>query len=139
MILLVGAWYNEAGYSFNFSHKVDNYIREIIISEIFSKYKLSQENEGWFLNLIIATDSKTKTLDVRGPEIRKRQKMIDYGLWLPYDEITNSENPLEKYIDNFFDALILVFKKYDVDNRDILILKQETKNEILKNPSYKNS
>ena len=136
MILLIGAWFNEPNYSFDFSDDVDLFIRELIITEIFTKYKLDDIEVGWYLNLIIATDSQTIKLDVRGPERRKRQKMIDYGLWLPYDFIMKSENPLEKYIDCFFDALVVVFSNYVVEKDDILNLKIIAKNEILNNPRY---
>jgi hypothetical protein len=136
MILLIGAWYNEVGYSFNFSHKVDGFIREQITTEIFTKYNLDNIEDNWYLNLIVATDSHTIKLDVRGPERRKRQKMIDYGLWLPYDYIMKSENPLEKYIDCFFDALVIIFANYGVEKQDVLDLKSTSKKEILNNPVY---
>ena len=62
--------------------------------------------------------------------------MIDYGLWLPFDEITKSNYPLESFIDSYFEALIIVFKKYNVFEDDIRKLKKECKNEILNNTEY---
>ena len=136
MILLIGAWYNEVGYSFNFSHKVDVFIREQITNEIFTKYGLDTIEDSWYLNLIIATDSHTIKIDVRGPKQRKRQMMIDYGLWLPYNYNMKSENPLEKYIECLFDALVIVFDNYGVSQKDILDLKASSKKEILNNSVY---
>ena len=91
MILLLGAWFHEPGYKFLFSHKVDNFIREEIKSNIFSKFGLDKIDPEIFLNMAVATDSNTFALEVRGPHIRKRAKMIDFGLWLPYNSITNAE------------------------------------------------
>jgi len=136
MILLIGAWYNEVGYSFEFSYKVDLFIREQIIAKIFPKYRLNDIEEGWYLNLVIATDSKTKELEVRGPDKRKRQKMIDYGLWLPFDRIMKSQYPLETFIDYYFDALEIVFADYGVEKKDLLDLKVMSKKEILNNSEY---
>jgi hypothetical protein len=136
MILLISSWYNEEGYSFDFSHKVDNLIREKIKSEIFVKYKLNSIDDDWYLNLVIATDSKTTQVEVRGPETRKKAKMIDFGLWLPCDAINQSTNPLESYIDSLFDSLIIVFNNYGVPDLDIENLKQVCKKEVLDNTEY---
>lgn len=136
MILLIGAWYNEVGFSFNFSHKVDNYIREQIKELIFNKYKLDEIDIDWYLNLVVATDSKTIDLEVRGPEKRKRQKMIDYGLWLPYSKIMNSANPLECYIDYFIEAVAIVLANYGVVKQDVLNIVPIAKKEIIDNPIY---
>jgi hypothetical protein len=136
MILLIGAWYNEVGFSFNFSHKVDNYIREQIKELIFKKYKLDEIDIDWYLNLVVATDSKTIDLEVRGPEKRKRQKMIDYGLWLPYSKIMNSANPLECYIDYFIEAVAIVLANYGVFKQDVLNIVPIAKKEIIDNPIY---
>ena len=136
MILTIGAWYNEVGYSFEFSHKVLNYIREKIKEFIFSRYELDKKDEGWHLRLVIATDSKTQTTEVKGANINKRSKTIEYGLWLPHDFINKSTYPLETYIDCYFVALEIVFSNYNVPKEEMEIIKENCKKEILNNPEY---
>ncbi|SNB26256.1 hypothetical protein NO004_380008 [Flavobacterium psychrophilum] len=136
MILIVGAWYNEVGYSFEFSHKVDNYIREQIKEFVFPKYGLNKKDEDWYLRLIIATDSKTQKTEVRGPDVKKRTKRVEFGLWLPHDVINKSTYPLETYIDCFFEALEIVFSNYNVPKEEIETIKENCKKEILHNPEY---
>jgi hypothetical protein len=136
MILLIGAWYNEAEYAFNFSYKVDLLIREKIINEIFTKYKLDSIENDWFLNIVIATNSQISKLEVRGPEKRKRQKMIDYGLWIPYNDVMNAPNPLEKYIQYVFESLALVFNEYGVEKKDVIDLILVVNEVILNDSSY---
>jgi hypothetical protein len=136
MILTVGAWYNDVGYTFEISHKVSNYIREEIKKKIFSKYGLNVKDKEMYLNLEVATSSKTKELEVRGPEIKKRAKMINYGLWLPFDDIHQSIYPLETYIDYFFEALKIVFNNYNVPKEEFEEIKEDCKKEILNNQEY---
>ena len=139
MTLLIGAWYNEPGYKFNFSHKVDLFIREQVTSVIFSKYHLFDRDKTWYLNLVVATDSKTEELEVKGPEVRKRAKMIDYGLWLPYMKITTSAYPLKSYINYFLKALKIVFINYGVSKDDFDEIEEACMSEILNNPIYENA
>lgn len=136
MILLIGAWFNEPGYDFSFSHKVSNFIREEIKSHIFPKFGLDKIDPEMHLNMVIATDSKTFTLEVRGPNIRQRAKMIDFGLWLPYNSINNAEYPLESYINYLFEAFEIVFSNFNVPPNAIKSLIPVCKKEILNNPDY---
>lgn len=136
MILIIGAWYNEVGYSFEFSHKVTNFIREKIKETIFIKYKFDETNADWYLRLTIATDSKTELVQVRGPDILKRTKRINYGLWLPFEIIMSSNYPLETYINCLFEAIKIVFKNYEVPNDEIDEIKKLCKKEILNNIEY---
>lgn len=135
MILLLSAWYNEPGYNFKFSHKVSNFIREQLHQRIFLKYGLDTKDEQWYLNLVIATDSKTINLEVRGPDVRKRQKFIDYGLWLPFT-INQDKHPLESYLEHLFRALVIVFSNYGVLAKHINEIEVICKKEILENESY---
>lgn len=135
MTLLISAWYNEPGYNFRFSHKVSSFIRQQLHDKIFLDYGLDKKDVQWYLNLVIATDSKTTHLEVRGPHVRKRQKFIDYGLWLPYS-INQTEYPLASYIQNLFDALVIVFSNYEVLEMDIREVETLCKKEILHNENY---
>lgn len=136
MILIIGAWYNEVGYSFKFSHKVDNFIREKIKDNILQKYCSNEVNTDWYLRLIVATDSTIKSVEVRGPDILKRTKRINYGLWLPFKTIMNSNYPLETYINCLFEAMVIVFKNYEVPNEEIDKIKKLCRKEILNNIEY---
>jgi len=135
MVLLISAWYNEQDYKFKFSSKVNNFIRDQIRKDIFPKYGLDVLDEQWYLNLVIATDSSIKKIEVRGPDIRKRQRFVDYGLWLPYT-INQSQYPLSSYLDHLFEALALVFGNYGVLESDMKKIEEQCKVEILSNKNY---
>jgi hypothetical protein len=105
MVLVVSRWFNEVGYSFKVSTKIDSLIRDQIRSKVLEPYDIDKSDEGFYLNLVVATSSNTTHLEVRGPEINKRKKMIDYGLWFPYKEIAMSDNPEKNYVENYIEAL----------------------------------
>jgi hypothetical protein len=114
---------------------VSSFIREQLLEKIFPKYGLDAKDEQWYLNLVIATDSKTTDLEVRGPDVRKRQKFIDYGLWLPYT-INQTEYPLASYLDQLFRALVIVFSNYGVSEMEIKEIEAICKKKILGNENY---
>ena len=136
MILITSAWYNEPEYYFEISHKVDNFIREQVIKTIFPKYQLDDIEPNWYLKLSVSTASDIKELEVRGPEINKRSKMISYGFWMPFDTITKSKDPINSYLDYYFQALQVVFTGYGVDPNDFNAIKDVCVKEIVNNSEY---
>lgn len=138
MILVTSAWYNEIGFKFNFSYKVTRFIREELIINIMEPYKLVEKEKDYHLDLVVATDSKTTELEVRGPDVRKRAKLIDYGLWLPHDIINNAEYPLAEFLKYYFEALKIVFSNYNVPAYELEKIYETAKKEILNNSEYEN-
>ena len=136
MILVTKAWYNEVGYSFNISHKVNNLIRDKVIEKIIEPNELDKKDNDWYLNLSVATDSNTKELEVRGPDIRKRAKFIDFGLWLPHDAINKSDYPLKEYIKYYFLALKQVFRNYNIPEEKFDPIQKFVEKEVLNNNEY---
>lgn len=137
MILLISEWYNEKGVEFDVSHKVLKYIRKVLDENVVKDLDTDfVDYKDFYLNLVIATSKKTKELEVRGPEIKKRQKMIDYGLWLPFKKITRTNKYLEDFISYLFEAFKIVFTNYNVDIQKIETLKEEIKREVINNSDY---
>lgn len=136
MIVTVGSWFNEPGISFKISYRVHNLIREFLVNKIMKPYGLEERDTQFLLNLVTATSLKTKELDVRGPEINKRGKAISYGLWLPYEKITSSSTYLETYLHYYFNALVIVFKNYDVPEQSIRDTQKLVEEKVLNDEMY---
>jgi hypothetical protein len=136
MILTIRSWFNEPGIEFTVSHKVHKFARQTIIDEVLKPFGLESKDPDVFLGLVIATSENTKIVEVRGPEYDKRNKFINYGLWLPYEKINNSNNYLGEYLNNLFDALVLLFNKYDVPESAIRNVQGKVEAEVLNNPNY---
>lgn len=131
MILLLSEWYSEVGVEFKVSNKILKIIREKLLENIFIPNGLDKEEERYYFNIVITANSHSDELDVRGPTIRKREKMIDYGLWLPYNKIIKASNYLETYLDYLFAAFVKVFDNYKISEKVVLELKNEVVNIVL--------
>lgn len=135
-MLTIGSWFSEPGVEFEISHKIHNFIRERLIEDVMKPFGLETKDPDIFIGLVITTTKNLTELDVRGPEYDKRNKFINYGLWLPYQKIVCSENYLKEYLKYLFDALIILFKKYDVPEESILEVKHKVEDEVLNNANY---
>lgn len=136
MKLTLDSFFVEPDYYFNISYHVSNYIIGLLDIHIMEPYELSQKDQNLFLSLIISTNSKTKVVEVKGPSYDKRNGFINYGLWLPYKPITQSENYLSSYLKYLFDSLVIVFSKYSVKEEDVRKVQKLVEEEVLDNPKY---
>lgn len=137
MIITVSSFYHQVGVFFEISYKVDLYIKEIIESQLFTEYGLSNFNSDWTLNLNTTTTKETTKLEVNGPIISRKHKTESYGLWLPFYKIINSQNPIEEYIYYYFEALKIIFAlKFNIPEVRIDELKKIALIEIINNNRY---
>jgi uncharacterized metal-binding protein len=136
MILTIGSWFNEPGIDFKISYKVHKLIRQTLIDDVMEPYKLTNKDQDIFLGLVIATSNDTEELEVRGPEYDKRNKFINYGLWLPYKKINDSASYLSTYLTCLFDALVILFKRYDILETAIRAVQHKIEKEVLNNQEY---
>jgi hypothetical protein len=134
--ITISSLYLEPGYKFDISHKVDLSVRQKLEELLISSYGLDKIKEKYFLSLIISTDSKSKTVLVRGPSIDKRNEFITWSLNLPYLNVNSGVDYVPKYLEYLFDALVLVFKNYGVNEEDIRKVQQIVEKEVINNPNY---
>lgn len=136
MRLSISSFYGEPDFYFSISHKVDNFIRKKLTEEVMIPYGLDKKDQNIFLGLNLTTSSKTSSLEVKGPEYDKKNDFINWGLWLPYKEIAEDQDQLIPYLKYFFDAIAIVFKNYNIDEREIRKVQKIVENEVLNNPEY---
>lgn len=136
MELAVGALFWEPGVSFEFSHKVDLYIRGQIIENIMKPLGLMDVDTEVFLYLIVSTKFEQRTLEVTKPRKGKRIKNRNFNLLFPYEAIVKSAYPLQSYIDYFMKSLHIIFEEFGVTQVQIETVKRNVENEILNNPEY---
>ncbi|RHW41963.1 hypothetical protein D1B31_04770 [Neobacillus notoginsengisoli] len=51
-----------------------------------------------FINLITCTKKAILEVEVKGPDINRKEKIIDWGLWLPYEKIVKYPDQRKPYI-----------------------------------------
>lgn len=132
----MSAWYNEPGIKFNVSHKIYKLIRLQLIEKVMDPTGLTAKDPDHFLNLNTTTAYDIYELAVRGPVIDKRNKFISYGLWLPYKEINDSKEYLKTFLEFYFDALLILFDKYNVPREFILDVREVVVKEVDNNTEY---
>lgn len=136
MVLTIGAWFNEPGISFEFSYKVDNYIRERIKEYVMQPIGLIDLDKELFLSITIATIESQEELEVRFGRLTKTSKTYQIGFWFPYKKIINAEHPLKEYLENYVIATKILFEKWNVTQEQIDKFKDDIFNEILNNDEY---
>ena len=136
MLLVCISFFSEPGVSFNVSYKVDNFIRDVLRKEIMNLYELDKLNDGWFLSYSITTNSKTFEVSVKGPEINKRGKRHNWGIWLPYRLIVEKKDINDAYIKYLFQGLAQMFTYYGVLAKDVFKIEEIIRKEIIGNTLY---
>ncbi|WP_459394508.1 hypothetical protein [Paenibacillus sp. CAU 1782] len=88
------------------------------------------------MNLIVSTKSDQQEVRIKGPDISKKYKEIDWGLWLPYNQITSSADPLKTYLYYYFEAVYLVLEQYNVPYELVTKVRLLVEEEVLNNDEY---
>lgn len=132
----ISSIFPEPGISFKVSYKVKKLIANLIKDNIVNKVEFEHKYKGFRLGIIISTESSRKAFEVKGPDISKRFRTVDYAVWIPYSEVVNSENMLEIYIDYVFKGIQEVFFKEQIEGINLNKIKTLIKDEVLNNVDY---
>lgn len=136
MELTIGAWYNEPGINFEFSFRIEQFIRHAIKECVMTPLGLIEAYPEKFLHLTVTTTSTQDKLEVKMGPFRKKATSVNCGLWFPYQSIMSSQNPLEEYLENYIKSIPLIFKKWNVTEEQINHVTSKIKTEIISNPHY---
>lgn len=126
--------YCEPGYSFEIPYKIDLLIRNRLNEMVITKYLFEMIQTDVLLSFIVSTNSKTEKVEVKGPDVNKRQQTVTWGLWLPYKEITEADDPIKAYIRCYFEAAGMILEEFKVKREDIQLVREEVEEELRNNP-----
>ncbi|MFC4410613.1 hypothetical protein ACFOZY_09330 [Chungangia koreensis] len=85
---------------------------------------------------MVSTSSSTHELEVKGPDFNRKEKIINWGFWLPCREIINSANQVVPYLQFYFDALVLLFRNYGISEEIIRSIQEEISSKVIGNSDY---
>jgi hypothetical protein len=60
---------------------------------------MTRKYSGYILDLILTTSKDLTELKIKGPIKGRKNKYIEYVIWIPYLAVMNSHNPLSKLTD----------------------------------------
>jgi hypothetical protein len=132
--ITTSSFFVESGSSFSISYKVSLLIRSQL-NAIISLLIVTDQKKDNSIHIIVSTSKNTKNVEIKGPV--KSGKFIDWVLWLPYYEVIKDADHLKNYLHYYFDAVVLVFQKYDVPEEPIRDVHRIVENEVIGNPEYK--
>jgi hypothetical protein len=119
---------------FSISYKVDLLIRRKLNESILSDLQLkSKDKDMCCIDLVVSTSRATIQVEVKGPQIYRKDKTISWGLWLPYEAIVNTSDQLIPYLKYYFDAVVLVFENYRITEDKIRVIQKSVEEEVLNN------
>jgi hypothetical protein len=99
-----------------------------ILREQFLKWSFFFTNyPDHSLGYIVTTRKETKVLEVKGPTIFKKKKVVDYSIFIP-----NSDYDINQYIDLVFEGIGISLKAYQVEEKQIILMREECKRKLLK-------
>lgn len=137
MDIITSNIYSEVGSYFSVSYKVDLKIREKLNESIkFDLQKVFDDEKILFFNLVVSTNKVTTTVEVKGPDYNNKDKFVNWGLWLPYEDIVNHPTQNIPYINYYFDALVLLFNIYGIPEKKIREIQMSVESEIIGNSQY---
>lgn len=80
---------------------------------------------SWNLGYIITTKKGVEELEVKGPTIFKRDKLVDYTIFLP--DVNYS---LEEYIEFVFKGIAVSLKEYGVEDSAVILMREECRRDL---------
>lgn len=79
----------------------------------------------WNLGYIVTTKKGIEELEVKGPTIFKRDKLVDYTIFLP--DVNYS---LGEYIDFVFKGIAVSLKEYEVEESAVILMREKCKKDL---------
>lgn len=137
MEIRLSSFFLEPGINFKqVSYKVNLLIAEQLNQQLFQKISLPGGKKDYTLDLNITTNQKYFTVTLDGPYISEKQKMLEWNLFLPYENIAFAADSRTAYVECFFDAIVELLARYDVEESAIRIIQAAVKTEVAGNPAY---
>lgn len=118
MIVRFTQVYIEVGVSLPFSVKLQEYLGNIVSSiaqpsEVF----LSKFDSSFNIRIYISAKRGIVSNEVCGPACAKRNKEIEYTIFLPFDQISKSEHFVKLSAGFIFDGICEVFDDLCIESR----------------------
>lgn len=134
MILTSSIAYMESELNeFAVSYKVNRYIKDLVMEQLFTIYGLTEKDKNVHLGLSIIVYTKTEKLSIEKAKIDKKRN-VDHEVLFPYHQIKAAPDERTEYINVFFEALKIVLPQYGIPVDPIEEIKAMVFEELKNNP-----
>ena len=112
MRIYFGQIYIEAGVSFPFSHLFQRRMSDEVTALIIpSPQFVKKYGEDWDLMFRISAKAAIQNTEIRGPSVFRKDKDVEYSIFLPFTKIQAAEDVSRAAIEHLFDAFLSVLTK----------------------------
>jgi hypothetical protein len=121
MKVFFGQIYIKPGISFDFSHRFQVYLGEQI-TELVEPSSEFIERYGVDYDLMFRISAKQQIAEneIRGPTVFKRDKDIEFTIFLPFDVIKSDQHVVKCALGYLFKGITAVFGLLSIDTSKIL-------------------
>lgn len=128
--------YAQAGCSFPFGYKFQVFISEKTTNLVKPSSKfINFHGEDYNFIFIISAKRQLAINEIVGPKVYKKDKDVEYSVFLPYVPIMQMQEPNRSALEHLFDAVYEVLENdYDIDISNLKEKQDELINEIMSSP-----
>jgi len=123
MKIYFGQIYIQVGISFPFNHLFQKFLGTEITKLVeFSPKFIKRYAEDYSLMFRISAKKELAVNEIKGPTVYKKDKDVEFSIFLPYTAIMQSTEPNREALKYLFEGIYEVFGKYEIN---ISMLKSE--------------
>ena len=113
--------YGEAGVSFEniFPPEKAREWRLALDSALTPKGLMKEKHAGYKLGFIITSSAHIFALEVKGPRKGRKDKFLEYTVWIPYGSVISDKEPTKKLTDYFKRGVADVLQKLEYPGEEI--------------------
>ncbi|WP_306354300.1 hypothetical protein [Flavobacterium sp. '19STA2R22 D10 B1'] len=125
----------QAGIKFNFSYILHNFLSDNVSllvhpSEMFLKHY----EGGYELIFNISAKKELATNEIVGPRTSKKNKKIEFTIFLPYTPIMKELEPNRSALVHLFEGVYEVLGKYEIDTSKLKAEQEKIIDKIMSSP-----
>lgn len=134
MNIYVAQIYIEVGVNFNFSHLFQSYLHSVLSKNTIPSCSFIEKFEGFDLMFRMSAKLNINDNEIKGPTIFKKDKDIEYSIFLPFDIIMQNSNYHYWALKYLFNGIFSIYEKYSFEFSYLKNNEEDIIKEILSDP-----
>lgn len=127
--------YIQAGVNFNFSHQFQIFLSRKV-SELLcvSKKFLKLHDKDYTIIFRISAKKELTANEIKGATIYKKDKDIEFTIFLPYTPIIQEAEPIRCALEHLFQGIYDIFEEYEIDTYKLKARQRKIIDRIMSSP-----
>lgn len=135
MKIIFSQIYIQVGVNFNFSHQFQKFLSSRVSELLYASEKfLKLHDKDYTIIFRISAKKELATNEIKGATIYKRDKDIEFTIFLPYTPIMQEPEPNKSALENLFQGIYEVLGKYEIDTSKLEAEQEKIIDKIISSP-----